>query len=227
MGRGSPWYGVRVGGLRPRRRPCLYHQAGLAVSGVHADPQGLTQDETPGLPMTSPRTARWYRRCASTAPPSQATRAGTAASNSAVALCEQNGYLTWRHLAAMVNHIVGVTGGHLAHEDHGNEADRRSDVTTQWLRLAGPTASSPPLPERPSVLVSKNVLNGVGLPSAAAPVSARPPTSRPARSAAAASRPPWRRRASMCSGISTPPLCRDRWLRRTRPGGVRRFPAGS
>src|SRR5260370_42136827 len=68
----------------------------------------------------------------------------------------------------MVNHIVGVTGGHLAHEDHGNEADRQSDVTTRWLRLAGPTASSPRLPERPSVLVSKNVLNGAGLPPAAA-----------------------------------------------------------
>src|SRR5215475_5160032 len=35
------------------------------------------------------------------------------------------------HLAAMVNHIVGVTGGHLAHENHGNEADRQSDVTTR------------------------------------------------------------------------------------------------
>src|SRR6516164_8494711 len=37
------------------------------------------------------------------------------------------------HLAAMVNHIVGVTGGHLAHENHGNEADRQSDVTTRRL----------------------------------------------------------------------------------------------
>src|SRR5580704_18901637 len=47
------------------------------------------------------------------------------------------------HLTAMVNHIVGVTGGQLAHEDHGNEADRQSDVTTRWLRLAGPTARRP------------------------------------------------------------------------------------
>src|SRR6516162_9713177 len=46
------------------------------------------------------------------------------------------------HLAAMVNHIVGVTGGHLAHKDHGNEADRQSDVTTRRLWLAGPAASS-------------------------------------------------------------------------------------
>jgi hypothetical protein len=27
------------------------------------------------------------------------------------------------YLAAMMNDIVGVTGGHLTHEDHGNEAD--------------------------------------------------------------------------------------------------------
>jgi hypothetical protein len=33
--------------------------------------------------------------------------------------------------------------------------------------------------------------------------------------------------ALMWSGISTPPLCRDRGPRGTRPGGVRRFPAGS
>jgi hypothetical protein len=37
----------------------------------------------------------------------------------------------------------------------------------------------------------------------------------------------WRRRASMWSEISTPPLCRDRLPSGTRPGGVRRFPAGS
>ena len=35
------------------------------------------------------------------------------------------------HLAAMTDHIVGVTGGQLAHEDHGNEADRQPDVTTR------------------------------------------------------------------------------------------------
>ena len=51
------------------------------------------------------------------------------------------------HLAAMVNDIVGVTGGHLTHEDHGNEADRQSDVTTRQLWLAGPAASSRRFPE--------------------------------------------------------------------------------
>ena len=35
------------------------------------------------------------------------------------------------HLAAMTNHVVGVTGGQLAHESHGNEAGRHHDVTTQ------------------------------------------------------------------------------------------------
>src|SRR6516165_4422340 len=59
------------------------------------------------------------------------------------------------HLPAMVDHIVGVTGGHLAHEDHGNEADRQSDVTTRLLWLASPTASTPRLPGRLPVLVSK------------------------------------------------------------------------
>jgi hypothetical protein len=56
----------------------------------------------------------------------------------------------------MVNHVMGVTGGHLAHEDHGNEADRHSDVTTRRPLLAGPTASSPRLTGRPSVLASKD-----------------------------------------------------------------------
>jgi hypothetical protein len=35
------------------------------------------------------------------------------------------------HLAAMTNHVVGVTGGQFAHEGHGNEVDRQHDVTTR------------------------------------------------------------------------------------------------
>jgi len=35
------------------------------------------------------------------------------------------------HLAAMTNHVVGVTGGQFAHEGHGNEMDRQPDVTTR------------------------------------------------------------------------------------------------
>ena len=40
------------------------------------------------------------------------------------------------HLAAMVNHIVGVTGGHLAHEDHGNEA--ADSLTSQHAGSGSP-----------------------------------------------------------------------------------------
>ncbi len=35
------------------------------------------------------------------------------------------------HLAALTNHIAGVTGGQFAHDGHGNEADRQHDVTTR------------------------------------------------------------------------------------------------
>src|SRR6266496_5893589 len=35
------------------------------------------------------------------------------------------------HLAALTNHVVGVTGGQFAHEGHGNEVDRQHDVTTR------------------------------------------------------------------------------------------------
>src|ERR1039457_2350793 len=35
------------------------------------------------------------------------------------------------HLAAMTNHVVGVTGGQFAHEGHGNEVDRQPGVTTR------------------------------------------------------------------------------------------------
>ena len=35
------------------------------------------------------------------------------------------------HLAAMTNHLVGVTSGQFAHDSHGNEADRHYDVTTR------------------------------------------------------------------------------------------------
>src|ERR1700721_3956962 len=35
------------------------------------------------------------------------------------------------HLAAMADHVVGITGGQFAHEGHGNEADRQPDVTTR------------------------------------------------------------------------------------------------
>jgi hypothetical protein len=35
------------------------------------------------------------------------------------------------HLAAMTNHVVGVTGGQFAHEGDGNEVDRQHDVTTR------------------------------------------------------------------------------------------------
>src|SRR5579864_9530832 len=35
------------------------------------------------------------------------------------------------HLAAMTDHVVGVTGGQFAHEGHGNEVDRQPDVTTR------------------------------------------------------------------------------------------------
>ena len=57
------------------------------------------------------------------------------------------------------------------------------------------------------------------------------PDHHPGRSPPAAAR----RRAGRLGGaerrcgqeLSAPPLCRDRWLRGARPGGVRRFPAGS
>jgi hypothetical protein len=35
------------------------------------------------------------------------------------------------HLAAMTNHVVGVTGGQFAHERHGNEVDRQHVVATR------------------------------------------------------------------------------------------------
>jgi len=41
-----------------------------------------------------------------------------------------DGHYHRHHLAAMANHVVGVTGGQFAHDGHGNEADRQPDVTT-------------------------------------------------------------------------------------------------
>lgn len=35
------------------------------------------------------------------------------------------------HLAATVNHVVGVTGGQFAHKNHRNEAGRQHDATTR------------------------------------------------------------------------------------------------
>ena len=35
------------------------------------------------------------------------------------------------HLAAMTDHVVGVTGGQFAHKGHGNEVGQQPDVTTR------------------------------------------------------------------------------------------------
>ena len=59
----------------------------------------------------------------------------------------------------MVNHIVGVTGGQLAHESHDNEPDRQFDVTTRRLWARRSNGKLTTLAWRPSVLVSKDLLN--------------------------------------------------------------------
>jgi hypothetical protein len=42
-----------------------------------------------------------------------------------------DGYHHRYHLAATVNHVVGVTSGQFAHDNHGNEADRQPAVATR------------------------------------------------------------------------------------------------
>jgi hypothetical protein len=48
-----------------------------------------------------------------------------------------DGHHHGHHLAALTNHVVGVTSGQFAHEGHGNEVDRQHDVTTRHRSTKG------------------------------------------------------------------------------------------